>query len=278
MKLSCDDGVGIVAAVSGFIASQNGWILESNDFADPISKKFFMRQVIDAQSLNYGVDILRQAFAPLANKFNMDWEIIDSAKKKRAIILVSKQSHCLYDLLGRFAANELNIEIPCVISNHEDLRGLVEFHKIPYHYIPVTKENKLEAYGKIAETFEEVDGDVMVLARYMQVLSADICERFKGKIINIHHSFLPSFVGAKPYTQAHEKGVKLVGATCHYVTADLDQGPIIEQDIIRVDHSDGPEDLALYGKDVEKAVLSRGLRYHLEDRVIINQNRTIILK
>ncbi len=278
LKLSCDDGVGIVAAVSGFIASQNGWILESNDFADPISKKFFMRQVIDAKSLNYGIEILRQAFTPLAQKFNMEWEITDSEKRKRVVILVSKQSHCLYDLLARFAANELNIEIPCIISNHEDLRGLCEFHGIKYHYIPVTKYNKLEAYGKIADIFDDVQGDVMVLARYMQVLSPEICERFKGKIINIHHSFLPSFVGAKPYSQAHAKGVKLVGATCHYVTADLDQGPIIEQDVIRVDHSDGPEDLALYGKDVEKAVLARGLRYHLEDRVIINQNRTIILQ
>ena len=278
LKLSCPDRVGIVAAVSSFVASHKGWITEANHHADAIANRFFMRQVILADSLPFDIDELRRRFAPIAAEFGMDWSITDSARKKRVVIMVSKQEHCLYDLLGRWTANELNIEIPCVISNHETFRSLVEWHGIPFHHVPVTPDNKAQASDKIIELFDAAGGDVMVLARYMQIISPEMCARYPGQIINIHHSFLPSFVGAKPYHQAFARGVKLIGATCHYVTAELDQGPIIEQDVVRVDHSDEPDDLVRYGKDIEKAVLARGLRYHLEDRVITLGNKTVVFR
>ncbi len=278
LKISCPDRVGIVASVSAFIAAHDGWITESNYHADADAKRFFMRQEILADSLPFDLDELVERFTPLADAFGMNWSVSDSARKKRVVILVSKQEHCLYDLLARWHAEELNIDIPCVISNHETFGGLVEWHGIPFHHVPVTPENKAEAYGKVMELFEAVEGDVMVLARYMQILSPELCARYPGQILNIHHSFLPSFVGAKPYHQAFARGVKLIGATCHYVTAELDQGPIIEQDVIRVDHSDEPHDLVRYGKDIEKAVLARGLRYHLEDRVIIHGNKTVVFR
>lgn len=278
LKLSCPDRVGVVAAVSTFIASHNGWITEANHYADSDKNQFFMRQEILASSLAFNVEELRSRFEPIAQKFDMKWSISDSAQKKRVVILVSKQEHCLYDLLSRWHAQELNIDIPCVISNHETLRGVVEWHGIPFHYVPVTPENKAIAYVEVMNLFEDANADVMVLARYMQILSPQLCERFPGQIINIHHSFLPSFVGSKPYHQAFERGVKLIGATCHYVTSELDQGPIIEQDVIRIDHSDEPNDLVRYGKDIEKAVLARGLRYHLEDRVITHGNKTVVFR
>ncbi|MCL2297309.1 MAG: formyltetrahydrofolate deformylase [Proteobacteria bacterium] len=278
LTLSCPDQVGIVAAVSGFIAGHGGWISEANHHSDEDAGQFFMREEVLADSLPFDIETFRQKFLPIAERFGMNWKITDSAKKKRVVILVSKQEHCLYDLLGRWQSKDLDIEIPCVISNHETFRGLVEWHGIPFHYVPITPENKAAAYGQIMSIFAGVGGDVMVLARYMQILSSEMCERFPGQIINIHHSFLPSFVGAKPYHQAFLRGVKLIGATCHYVTADLDQGPIIEQDVVRVDHSDRPEDLVHYGKDIEKAVLARGLRYHLEDRALVHANKTIVFR
>jgi formyltetrahydrofolate deformylase len=278
LKLSCPDRVGVVARVSTFIAQHNGWITEANHHADAATRRFFMRQEILADSLSFDIEELVERFAPIAEEFGMDWRISDSARKKRVAILVSKQEHCLYDLLARWHAQELNIDIPCVISNHETFRGFVEWHGIPFHHVPVTSENKADAYRKVVELFEAAAGDVMVLARYMQILSPEMCERYPGQILNIHHSFLPSFVGAKPYHQAFARGVKLIGATCHYVTSELDQGPIIEQDVIRVDHSDEPDDLVRYGKDIEKAVLARGLRYHLEDRVITHGNKTVVFR
>ncbi|MHB1213833.1 MAG: formyltetrahydrofolate deformylase [Thiobacillus sp.] len=264
--------------MSTFIALHNGWITEANHHADAATGRFFMRQEILADSLSFDSDELLERFAPIAEEFGMDWHISDSARKKRVVILVSKQEHCLYDLLARWHAQELNIDIPCVISNHETFRGFVEWHGIPFHHVPVTADNKADAYRKVVELFEAAAGDVMVLARYMQILPPEMCERYPGQIINIHHSFLPSFVGAKPYHQAFARGVKLIGATCHYVTSELDQGPIIEQDVIRVDHSDEPDDLVRYGKDIEKAVLARGLRYHLEDRVITYGNKTVVFR
>ncbi len=278
LSLSCPDRVGIVAAVSGFLARHQGWITEASHHADAEAKRFFMRQEILADSLPFGIEALRDKFAPIAAEFGMDWRISDSARKKRVVILVSKQEHCLYDLLARWQADELNIEIPCVISNHETFRGFVEWHGIPFHHVPVTPDNKAQAYAEVQRLFEESRGDTMVLARYMQILSPELCAAHPGKILNIHHSFLPSFVGAKPYHQAYTKGVKLIGATCHYVTADLDQGPIVEQDVIRIDHSDSVEDMVRYGKDIEKAVLARGLRYHLEDRVLIHGNKTVVFR
>jgi formyltetrahydrofolate deformylase len=278
LTLSCPDRVGIVAAVSSFIAQNQGWILEAQHHADQPLQRFFMRQEILAESLPFGVEELRQRFAAIAEEFQMTWRVSDSAQKKRVVLLVSKSEHCIYDLLARWQSGELDIEIPCVISNHENFRKLVEWHNIPYHYVPVTPETKQEAYSKVAHLFDEVKGDTMILARYMQVLSPEMCDRYPNQIINIHHSFLPSFVGAKPYHQAYTRGVKLIGATCHYVTAELDAGPIIDQDVIRIDHSDAVEDLIRYGKDIEKTVLARGLRYHVEDRVLVHGNKTVVFR
>ena len=282
LTASCPDRVGIVAAVSGFFAKHGGWILETTLHSEPPNDEgvaaYFMRLEIKADSLPFDLDGLRAAFQPVADEFNMNWKISDSAKRKRVVILVSKQEHCLYDLLARWQSKELDVDIPCVISNHESLRGFVEWHGIPFHYVPVTPDNKPEAYARIGQLFKDADADVMVLARYMQILSPELCAAFPGRIINIHHSFLPSFVGAKPYHQAWERGVKLIGATCHYVTADLDQGPIIEQDVIRIDHSDSVEDMVRYGKDIEKTVLARGLRNHLEGRVLVHGNKTIVFR
>lgn len=278
LSLSCPDQVGIVAAVSGFLASHQGWITEANHHSDPEAQRFFMRQEVLADSLPFGIQEFRDRFAAIAMRFKMDWNITDSARKKRVVILVSKQQHCLYDLFARWQSEDLDIDIPCVISNHETFRGFVEWHGVPFHHVPVHPASKAEAYAKVEELFRKAEGDVMVLARYMQILPAELCARFPGRIINIHHSFLPSFVGAKPYHQAYTRGVKLIGATCHYVTDELDQGPIIEQDVIRVDHSDAPDDLVRYGKDIEKTVLARGLRYHLEDRVLVHGNKTVVFR
>lgn len=278
LTLTCPDRVGIVAAVSSMIAQHQGWIVEASHHADEPAQRFFMRQEIRADSLPFDIDALREKFAPIAVQYDMDWRISDSAVKKRVVVLVSKQAHCLYDLLARWQSKELDVDIPCVISNHEAFRGFVEWHGIPFHHVPVMPDNKEAAYTEVQRLFESYRGDTMVLARYMQILSPGLCRAYPGQIINIHHSFLPSFVGAKPYHQAYERGVKLIGATCHYVTADLDQGPIIDQDVIRIDHSDSPEDMVRYGKDIEKTVLARGLRYHLEDRVLTHGNKTVVFR
>jgi len=278
LTLTCPDRVGIVAAVSSMIAQHQGWIVEASHHADEPAQRFFMRQEIRADSLPFDIDALREKFTPIAAQYDMDWRISDSAVKKRVVVLVSKQEHCLYDLLARWQSKELDIDIPCVISNHETLRGFVEWHGIPFHHVPVMPDNKEAAYTEVQRLFEDCRGDSMVLARYMQILSPGLCRAYPGQIINIHHSFLPSFVGARPYHQAYERGVKLIGATCHYVTEALDQGPIIDQDVIRIDHSDSPEDMVRYGRDIEKTVLARGLRYHLEDRVLAHGNKTVVFR
>ncbi|WP_026686751.1 formyltetrahydrofolate deformylase [Azovibrio restrictus] len=279
LSASCPDQVGIIAKVSGFIAEHGGWILESSYHADAVTGQYFMRLEIKADSLPFLLAEFRERFrSAIAEPLQMDWQINDSAVKKRVVVLVSKQEHCLYDLLARWQSKELDIEIPCVISNHDTFRGFVEWHGIPFHHVPVTADNKSAAYAEVQRIFEDVRGDCMVLARYMQILSPELCAAYPRRILNIHHSFLPSFVGAKPYHQAYERGVKLIGATCHYVTADLDQGPIIDQDVIRIDHSDSPEDMVRYGKDIEKTVLARGLRYHLEDRVLVHGNKTVVFR
>ena len=278
LTASCPDRVGIVARVATFIADNRGWILETSHHADDESQRYFMRIEIRADSLPFDLDEFRRRFLPIADEFAMDWRIADSAEKKRLVVLVSQQEHCLYDLLARWQSKELDVDIPCVISNHETFRGFVEWHGIPFHHVPLTVDNKREANAEILRLSEQARGDVMVLARYMQILPPELCEKHPGRIINIHHSFLPSFVGAKPYHQAYRRGVKLIGATCHYVTAELDAGPIIEQDTVRIDHGDTVEDLVRYGKDIEKAVLARGLRYHVEDRVLVNGNRTVVFR
>ena len=282
LTASCPDRTGIIARVTGFFAEHQGWILESSFHADPgvdgNDARYFMRIEVKAASLPFMLAELRERFAPIAGELQMDWQISDSAVKKRVVVLVSKQEHCLYDLLARWQSKELDIEIPCVISNHDTFKGFVEWHGIPFHHVPVTPENKTRAYAEVQRLFEEVRGDTMVLARYMQILSHELCAANPGRILNIHHSFLPSFVGARPYHQAYQRGVKLIGATCHYVTADLDQGPIVEQDVIRIDLSDSTEEMVRYGKDIEKTVLARGLRYHLEDRVLVHGNKTVVFR
>ena len=278
LTAACPDRVGIVARVAGFIAEHNGWILETSHHADAQSNRYFMRIEIRADSLSFELAQLRTLFSPIAHEFKMDWRISDSAEKKRVAILVSKQGHCLYDLLARWQSNELAIDIPCVIANHRDFERFVQWHGIPFHYIAVSASNKPAAFAQIERILEDAQTDSIVLARYMQILSPALCARYAGQIVNIHHSFLPSFVGAKPYHQAYERGVKLIGATCHYVTPELDAGPIIDQDVIRIDHSDAVDDLVRYGRDIEKAVLARGLRYHVEDRVIVNGERTVVFR
>ena len=279
LSASCPDQVGIIAKVSGFIAEHGGWILESSYHADALTSQYFMRIEIKADSLPFLLAEFRERFRiAVAEPLQMVWRINDSAVKKRVVVLVSKQEHCLYDLLARWQAKELDIEIPCVISNHDTFRGFVEWHGIPFYHVPVKAEQKDAAYDEIRRIFDDVRGDCMVLARYMQILSPELCDAYPGRIVNIHHSFLPSFAGAKPYHQAYERGVKLIGATCHYVTSELDAGPIIEQDVIRIDHSDNPDDMVRYGKDIEKTVLARGLRYHLEDRVLTYGNKTVVFR
>jgi len=276
LTISCPDRAGIIAAVTGFIAQHGGFIVEASYHTEQEAQRFFMRQEIRSDSLPFGTEEFGQRFAAIAKEFDMTWQLSDSSIKKRLVVLVSKQDHCLNDLLHRWRSGELEVDIPCVISNHEDLRSFVEWHGIPFIYVDM--KDKAVAFDKIAALFEEYRGDSMVLARFMQIIPPALCQRFPGRIINIHHSFLPSFVGAKPYHQAYQRGVKLIGATCHYVTDELDAGPIIEQDTVRIDHGDTPDDLVRYGRDIEKTVLSRGLRYHVEDRVLVCGNKTIVFR
>jgi formyltetrahydrofolate deformylase len=281
LTLSCPDRVGIVAAVSGFVAQHGGWIVEASYHTDLETQQFFMRQEIRADSLPFDAAELRTRFAPLAAEFQMTWQVSDSDFRKRVVLLVSQQDHCLNDLLHRWRSGELRVDIPCVISNHQALRGFVEWHGIPFLYVDMPKDNhqaKTAAFTEIARRFDAERGDVMVLARFMQILPPDLCTRYAGRILNIHHSFLPSFAGAKPYHQAYQRGVKLIGATCHYVSDELDAGPIIEQDTMRIDHGDSVGDMVRYGMDIEKAVLARGLRYHVEDRVLVCGNKTIVFR
>jgi len=276
LTISCPDRAGIIAAVTGFIAQHGGFIVEASYHTDLETQRFFMRQEILADSLPFDANEFRRRFAQLSGEFEMTWQLSDSARKKRLVILVSRQDHCLNDLLHRWRNGELLVDIPCVISNHEDLRSFVEWHGIPFIHVDMT--DKAAAFARIDALFEQHQGDTLVLARFMQILPADFCQRHVGRVINIHHSFLPSFAGARPYHQAYQRGVKLIGATCHYVTDELDAGPIIEQDTVRVDHGDTVDDLVRYGRDIEKTVLARGLRYHIEDRVLICGNKTIVFR
>lgn len=276
LTISCPDRAGIIAAVTGFIAQHGGFIVEASYHTDLETQRFFMRQEILADSLPFDANEFRRRFAQLSDAFEMTWQLSDSARKKRLVILVSRQDHCLNDLLYRWRSGELLVDIPCVISNHEDLRSFVEWHGIPFIHVDMI--DKAAAFARIGALFEQHQGDTLVLARFMQILPADFCQRYAGRVINIHHSFLPSFAGARPYHQAYQRGVKLIGATCHYVTDELDAGPIIEQDTVRVDHGDTVDDLVRYGRDIEKTVLARGLRYHIEDRVLICGNKTIVFR
>lgn len=276
ITVSCPDTVGIVAAVSQCIADHHGWIGEAHQFADPEAGLFFMRYEVVADSLPFELDVFKEKFSVVAKRFSMDWKITDSARKKRVVLMVSKEAHCLSDLLYRWRSGEVDMDIPCVISNHDSLRSYVEWHDIPFVHLPVAPEDKATHFQTVQERITSAEADCIVLAKYMQILPEALCEQYPGRIINIHHSFLPSFVGARPYHQAAARGVKQIGATCHYVTPDLDAGPIIEQDVLRVTHHNTTKDMVRLGRDVEKSVLARGLRYHLEDRVLVNGNKTVV--
>ena len=278
LVISCPDRVGIVARVSQFIAEYGGWLIEANYHSDPENSWFFMRNEIKADSLSISLREFQSAFSRIADEYAMQWYVRDSTVRQKVVILASHASHCLADLLHRWHSGELFCDIPCVISNHENLRSMVEWHEIPFFHVPVPKEKekKAEAFGRISELVAAHHADTVVLARYMQIIPPSLCESYPGRIINIHHSFLPSFIGANPYQKAYDRGVKLIGATSHYVTVELDEGPIIEQDVIRVNHRHTVDDLVRLGKDVEKAVLARALRNHLEDRVIVQGNKTVV--
>ncbi|MFD9741568.1 formyltetrahydrofolate deformylase [Umezawaea sp. NPDC059074] len=281
ITFGCPDRTGIVARISSFLADNGGWIVEAAYHTDPDTGWFFTRQEVRADSLPFGVTELRARFTEIARELggHTSWRITDTGERKRVVILVSKEGHCLYDLLGRVAAGELDADVAAVIGNHADLAGITRAHGIPFHHVPFPAndpEGKQAAFRQLRQLVDANEPHAVVLARFMQILPPELCADWIGKAVNIHHSFLPSFVGARPYHQAHRRGVKLVGATCHYVTADLDAGPIIEQDVIRVDHGDAIGDMVRKGRDVEKAVLARGLRWHLEDRVLVHGNQTVI--
>ncbi len=276
LVISCPDRVGIVARVSQFITEYGGWLSEASYHSDREAAWFFMRNEILADSLAISAADFRQKFAEVAQQFNMSWYLRDSSQRQRVVLLVSRASHCLADILHRWHSGELDCDIPCVISNHDKLRDMVEWHAIPFYHVPVDPADKSMAFGEIERLIEHHGGDVVVLARFMQIIPADLCQRYFGRMLNIHHSFLPSFVGANPYQRAYERGVKLIGASCHYVTEVLDHGPIVEQDVIRVNHRHTTEDMIRLGKDVEQRVLARGLRAHLEDRVMVHGNKTIV--
>jgi formyltetrahydrofolate deformylase len=290
ITFGCPDRTGIVARIAGFLADAGGWIVEAAYHTDPDTGWFFTRQVVRAGSLEFGVDELRARFGEVAASLSAEssWKVDDTSEKHRVVILVSKEGHCLYDLLGRVAAGELDVDVRAVIGNHESLGAITRAHGIPFHHVPFPASrsgngddgrpgSKSAAFDRLRKLVDEHEPHAVVLARFMQVLPIELCEAWAGRALNIHHSFLPSFVGAKPYHQAHQRGVKLVGATCHYVTANLDAGPIIEQDVIRVDHGDSVQDMVRKGRDIEKVTLARGLRWHLESRVLVHGSKTVVL-
>jgi formyltetrahydrofolate deformylase len=275
LSLACPDRKGIVAAVSHFLVEQDCNILDSAQFGDPDNGRFFLRMVFHAERPT-DVARLREAFRPIVKTFDMQASFHDVDRKVRTLVMVSKFGHCLVDLLYRHRIGALPVEIAKVVSNHRDLEDVAAAHGIPFVYLPVEKNNKMQQERALMEIVEGENIDLVVLARYMQILSPELCERLKGRAINIHHSFLPSFQGARPYSQAHARGVKLIGATAHYVTADLDEGSIIEQAVERVTHALSAEDYAAVGRDIESVVLARAVKWHAEHRILPNGRRTVI--
>ena len=275
LTLSCPDRPGIVHAVSGYLVDRGANIVESQQFGDRLTSRFFMRIAFTTATPTDAAS-LREAFAPTAERFGMHFELWAADAPYRTLIMVSKHLHCLNDLLFRASTGAVQIEIPAVVSNHPDAGPLVRSYGIDFHHVPVTSATKSDAEEQLMEIVDSTGSHLVVLARYMQVLSDDLCRRLSGRAINIHHSFLPSFKGARPYHQAFDRGVKLVGATAHYVTADLDEGPIIEQDVCRVSHRDEVHDLVQKGRELERQVLTRAVRSHLARRVLVHGNRTIV--
>src|SRR5215510_9894364 len=277
LTLSCPDRPGIVSAVSTFLAQNGQNILDAQQFDDTETKKFFMRVVFTAADLAVELSALQTGFTAIAQRFAMDWQMRDRAAQRRVMLLASKSDHCLVDILYRWRTGELDMVPTAIVSNHprETYAG-IDFGDIPFHFLPASKESKPQQEAAIWKLVADTGTDLVVLARYMQILSDDLSAKLSGRCINIHHSFLPGFKGARPYHQAHERGVKLIGATAHYVTRDLDEGPIIDQDVERISHRDTPDDLVRKGRDIERRVLARAIRYHLEDRVIPNRRRTVV--
>ncbi|WP_322051079.1 formyltetrahydrofolate deformylase [Paraburkholderia bannensis] len=281
LNLSCADRPGIVHAVSGFLFERGSNILDSAQFGDSHTGEFFMRVHFQQVGGDPGLDGLRAAFAPLASEFNMRWELQDANVKPRVVIMVSKIGHCLNDLLFRYRTGQLPIEIPAIISNHKDFYQLAASYNIPFHHFPLlggTAADKAAQEARVLDVVNNERADLVVLARYMQILSPQLCDALAGRAINIHHSFLPSFKGAKPYYQAFDRGVKLIGATAHYVTSDLDEGPIIEQEVERVDHNMTPEQLTAIGRDVECVTLARAVKWHVEHRILLNGHKTVVFR
>jgi formyltetrahydrofolate deformylase len=278
MKISCPDRVGLLARITNFVAEQGGNLKEVHQFTDPVEGWFFARMEIETRTLRCDVDSLRSAFAPLAAELSAEWSVRPAEARPKVVLMVSKLGHCLADLLWRWRSGELAFDIPCVISNHETLRPLVEREGIPFHWIPITRETRSEAFAEMESLWKALGAELIVLARYMQILPEALCERWPARVMNIHHSFLPSFVGANPYQRAHQRGVKLIGATCHYATADLDEGPIVEQEVVRVEHFHSEGDLLRLGRDCERMALARGLRYHLSERVLVRGNKTTVFR
>ncbi len=277
LTLSCPDRMGIVAAVSNFLVAHECNIVDSAQFGDQSNQRFFMRVYFAPVGAAEKDDLARE-FSAVAEHFGMRWGLYDTAVKPRLLIMVSKHGHCLNDLLYRFHTGALPVEIPAIVSNHRDFEPLAAARGVPFHYLPVTANGKHEQEERLLSILERERCDLVVLARYMQILSPRTCAQLKERAINIHHSFLPSFQGAKPYQQAHARGVKLIGATAHYVTEDLDEGPIIEQDVARVDHAMSVEDCAAIGRDIECAVLARAVKWHVEHRVLLNGVRTVVFR
>jgi formyltetrahydrofolate deformylase len=277
LTLSCPDRPGIVHAVSGFLVERGANIVESQQFGDRLSDRFFMRIAFVTEAAADAAE-LRGAFGLVAEAYGMQFELWSAAAPYRTLIMVSRHLHCLNDLLFRASTGALQIEIPAIVSNHPDAGALARSYGIDFHHVPVTPGTKAEAEARLLQLVDDTGAHLVVLARYMQVLSDDLCRRLSGRAINIHHSFLPSFKGARPYHQAFDRGVKLVGATAHYVTGDLDEGPIIEQDVLRVDHGYDQDQLVSAGRDVEAQVLSRAVRWHSESRVLLNGDRTVVLR
>lgn len=276
-----------MARIAGFLAEAGAWIVEAAYHADAATNWFFTRQVVRADSVPFAADELRTLFAGVAAKFGVEatWKVTDTGEPRRAVLLVTTEPHCLHDLLGRVSAGELPVRLEVVIGNHERLADIVAAHGVDFRHVPFPgratpdpKAGRAAAFEELRKLVDACEPDAIVLARFMQILPPELCTAWAGRAINIHHSFLPSFAGARPYHQAHARGVKLIGATCHYVTADLDAGPIIEQDVIRVDHGDTVADMVRRGRDIERLVLARGLRWHLEDRVLVRGNKTVVFR
>ena len=276
LLVSCPDQKGLVAAIANFLGTYNANILHADQHQDANEGLFLMRVEWDLNGFTLDIGAFRAAFQPIADKYQMQWKFKLGSHRPKMAIMVSKYDHCLVDLLYRHQSQELACDIPLIISNHQETQRIAEFYQIPFHYLPMTKDNKAAVEAKQIELIEKHQVDFIVLARYMQILSPDFIRKYPQRVINIHHSFLPAFEGAKPYHRAFERGVKLIGATSHYVTEVLDDGPIIEQDVIRISHRDSVDDLIQKGRDLEKIILSRAVRWHIESRILEYAKKTVV--